>query len=680
MTISALTKAQELANVFDQYLALTRDQHMTGTAAALALNRPPSLFSGVDSMLSRYLRGGVAALVRDRRGGIANASDLTRRIEAFGWFIPAAKFFYVNTNLNCNRGSVPESVRRVVSLPLLPVGWRHDTVARFLKSIALSEPPVCPADLREELLARERGGQPLVPSRVARQITLSAAVIRQRRNPTNASLDFLSAPGSLFFFRDPVTGERRPPKPGEVIEADDSTINFPVCVPWDLGGDPCSDKFGVKVGRFQWLVSIDAARRFVTAWTYVMRPRSSYRGEDTLALMRAHCHQHGIPLVWRFEKGVWKSHLVQHAVKLMGSHLHTVWSPHQKPFIEGLFNTLWTKLSVHFPDADVGRFRGESEEASRVLVACQAGHQDPRQRFPMLKTAVAAFEEVIRERNNTPVNSDIGSWVPAEAWAARSLEHVRHFDSKFDWIFAPYAREWTVYGAQVGGKIRLFEDLAVPFDFAADWLLHYDGARVRCHFDPAEPDCRATIVLIEGFNHHKAGEIIGEAPQVNSIAGYARLVLGRAADPENASWIARQQSAAALRRELRAIVPSGSGFRASEERDGLATITRIEAHTRITDTTAAEIKTMLVQPRPATQELFIDHRGNGKIARLPKVLRDQVCAMILDGVPYLQIIERLGVAGNGITPQHICRWRERGYKAWLRGQSLFSARSAESAR
>jgi hypothetical protein len=30
----------------------------------------------------------------------------------------------------------------------------------------------------------------------------------------------------------------------------------------------------------------------------------------------------------------------------MDSHLHTVWSPHQKPYIEGLFNVLWTKLHI----------------------------------------------------------------------------------------------------------------------------------------------------------------------------------------------------------------------------------------------------------------------------------------------------------------------------------------------
>ena len=65
----------------------------------------------------------------------------------------------------------------------------------------------------------------------------------------------------------------------------------------------------------------------------------------------------------------------------MGSHLHTVWSPHQKPFIEGLFNVLWTKLSVHFPGADVGRFQGESEQASRLLTASRMATRTPANIF-----------------------------------------------------------------------------------------------------------------------------------------------------------------------------------------------------------------------------------------------------------------------------------------------------------
>ena len=80
---------------------------------------------------------------------------------------------------------------------------------------------------------------------------------------------------------------------------------------------------------------------------------------------------YGIPAQWRFEQGVWKSNLVKRAIEHLGSDLHTVWSPHQKPYVEGTFNSMWTKLSVQFPDSDVGRFRGENEDANALVTAAQ---------------------------------------------------------------------------------------------------------------------------------------------------------------------------------------------------------------------------------------------------------------------------------------------------------------------
>jgi len=568
-----LAEAQAKAALCERFLALMRTGQYTLAGAAKLLGKPPSTFSGQDCLLARYLRGGLAALTPPRREPAGG--DLSSAIEAIPWFVPAAKFFYLNTNATADRGSLPAAVRRTISLPNLPVGWHTGLRRQFLRAIQCEDPPSCPADVRDAILARQAAGKPLVPPRISRQIAIPRAIVRQRRNPKSAQLDFLNASGSLFFFTDPITHERRPPAPGEVIEADDATINFPVCVPWSLGGDPCSDKYGVKVGRFQWLVAIDAARRFVSAWAYVMRPRSSYRAEDILSLLRCHVLQHGIPLVWRLERGAWHSRLVRHAIQHMGSHLHTVWSPHQKPFIEGLFNTLWTKLSVHFPNADVGRYQGETEEANRLLTACKSGAKDPRNHFPMLADVCRAFADAIHEKNHTPVDSAIGRWIPDEAWASQPKRP--RLDPSAEWLFAPVVREWTVRGMLVGGRVPLFEDLSVPFDFSADWLPHFDGAKVRCHFDPAAPDCQATLVLLSSVPGHRPGEVLGTARQINEVAGYARLALGWANDPRQAGRLARQQAASALRREVRAVTgPGQPAIARSEERDGIATATTLD--------------------------------------------------------------------------------------------------------
>ncbi|HWH69672.1 MAG TPA: hypothetical protein VNT26_09825, partial [Candidatus Sulfotelmatobacter sp.] len=72
--------------------------------------------------------------------------------------------------------------------------------------------------------------------------------------------------------------------------------------------------------------------------------------------------------------------------------------------------------------------------------------------------------------------------------------------------------------------------------------------------------------------------------------------------------------------------------------------------------------------------------GNGKVARLPKTLRDQVSQMILDGLPYTQIIQALGEAGKALNEDNIGNWKNGGYRDWLldlqRAQALRATREA----
>ena len=60
------------------------------------------------------------------------------------------------------------------------------------------------------------------------------------------------------------------------------------------------------------------------------------------------------------------------------------------------------------------------------------------------------------------------------------------------------------------------------------------------------------------------------------------------------------------------------------------------------------------------------HSGNGKVARLPEKIRDQLSQMMADGVPYLEIIERLGEHATGITEDNIGNWKKYGgLQRWL---------------
>ena len=64
-------------------------------------------------------------------------------------------------------------------------------------------------------------------------------------------------------------------------------------------------------------------------------------------------------------------------------------------------------------------------------------------------------------------------------------------------------------------------------------------------------------------------------------------------------------------------------------------------------------------------------RGNGKVARLPKALRDQVNTMLDDGFTYKAIIQKLNQSTDPPLPyrlleMNISRWKDNGYQAYLR--------------
>jgi len=88
------------------------------------------------------------------------------------------------------------------------------------------------------------------------------------------------------------------------------------------------------------------------------------------------------------------------------------------------------------------------------------------------------------------------------------------------------------------------------------------------------------------------------------------------------------------------------------------------------------------QPAPPDQpsKPSYTHRRTGNVARLPKEIRDQINQMILDGVPYRQIIENLGEPGKDLDEGHLTTWRKGGFEDWLleleRKEALGATREA----
>jgi hypothetical protein len=70
------------------------------------------------------------------------------------------------------------------------------------------------------------------------------------------------------------------------------------------------------------------------------------------------------------------------------------------------------------------------------------------------------------------------------------------------------------------------------------------------------------------------------------------------------------------------------------------------------------------------EESLHRNRRKGKVARLPKAVHDKINTMILDGVPYLEIIEGLSPDTEGLTESNLCNWKNGGYLDWLQQLSV----------
>lgn len=453
------------------------------------------------------------------------------------------KALVLQTNRNRTSGSTPEAVRAAIKRGLLDPA-----------TIALVQ-------------SRLEAGAPVLPPHMRGQVRVSEADVLAYRSPRNAWLQLVQSPGSIHLTRDEATGEEREIEPGEKWTIDDATINFVCCVPFNLPGNKCAENFGVMVGRFQFIVPADHRSYFIPGYNYTARPRSSYRAEDITATLQTVFAEHGYPKAMVLEHGVSAANLISDTLGLLGIRIERASSPHQK-VIEGIFNKLWTKLSLM--PGQVGRFRGEEEEVQALLTSCQRGATDPRKHFPMLAVVLHALKEAITEHNAQLVQSrQYGRWIPQDFFARRAPRHLRRLEQEQMWMFAPVIAERNVSGFKARVSVPIMEGYSEVFDFSADFLRAYHGAVVKLYFNPFAPECIATVVLAQNWNGKKAGTVLGHAEQINRMTRFRRRALGYGTDPD-IGLDAAKRNAQALRRSVVAIKSDGStGAQAHEARNGV---------------------------------------------------------------------------------------------------------------
>ena len=268
---------------------------------------------------------------------------------------------------------------------------------------------------------------------------------------------------------------------GERASVDDATRNVACWIPWPWGGCPCSDKYGVRLGRWQTLIVHDDASSYIPFVSSVFRFCQSYRATDAASII--YRTETGVCEfdAWSIEGGVWQTRRVLDI--LAGRFISAKGRPNQK-LVESYINRLWGVMAGQ--PGDVGRHQAELKSTSDTYVQCRAGRKDPRLQFLPLTEAQNQLYAAITWLSEKRIDSrTYGSWVPKSRWEADMIEHPRQpRQDAHDFLILPCAEVRKVSN----GSVRVTEDgpqgVRMVWTFAADWLYKYTGREVVVYFDP----------------------------------------------------------------------------------------------------------------------------------------------------------------------------------------------------
>jgi len=320
------------------------------------------------------------------------------------------------------------------------------------------------------------------------------AVVGRYRDSRDGTSNGLYLPGYL---RCPEDAIHRKYRPMERVSWDDGSTNFQFWVPWERGGDKCSDRFKVRLVRGQMLACIDSASWLCTHYRFVIRERDSYTGGDVCAALLGAWQAHGVPDATVMEAHCWQSERVLDFMRRAGTELvDASGRPHQK-LVERWFGRLWTAHAALCPDGHIGRFRGETWKESKEAQACREGRLDPRRAFPAMTEFLSGLDRAVDICNRTPVVSrTYGNWTPSERFAAEEPAGHR-LPSGLERMALPVIAERTV---KRGGMVMVPAANAAGVDWEFAFAVadghKWDGARVSVAFDPSFPERGADVRLL----------------------------------------------------------------------------------------------------------------------------------------------------------------------------------------
>lgn len=434
---------------------------------------------------------------------------------------------------------------------------------------ALAASPECRPEIADAINQR-RASKHTLTRTLREQISLPAQVIAYHKSPKNVRVNCFINPRSMTYLD--ALGAERPIAPGDLFERDDMSNNFLCWVPWPWGGDPCSDKYGVRVARGQNLLMCDVRSLFFTSFNFLIRLRDSYRADDIWQWVGQTYRDIGLPRIGeRWERGTWASkrlrgdaeapieagHTEEQArlggMGALGLRVIESQSPTTK-IIENRFN-FFQRQCAAIPTLQIGRSRGEMERETRLWMRMRSGHVDPRDYCLSFEQCSDEIEKTLHYVNSEPVEGLCYQGIPAQVWSEGIAAHpLQRLDAGQGWLFSRDKREITAR------KGHVLVRYTTPEGHRAGWYFHHpelyaaEGLKCALYFDHYAPGEGATIVLAEG---RQAGAVLGHAELVQGIPQFALgLATGEdtaAADRLLAGIDRKREFLDAVRSEYRAL-------------------------------------------------------------------------------------------------------------------------------
>lgn len=431
-------------------------------------------------------------------------------------------------------------------------------------------------------------------------------------------------------------GTQREIWPGECWELDDYSANQPY-----VYKDPSS---GEHILARQVLACRDLCAARWLGFDHIGRERDAYRGEDVLRYIFRLILAWGKPRRLRLERGTWESAAV-HGIVVDGMAgrwgdlrdlmlIEHVFKSKSKGIIEGGFNVLQRWLA--HTGTDIGRVRGEFEEATKRLRQANATAADPLTLGFMTQEASSVKHEAAAAIiNSRPMlRQHLGEKVSPDDLVARLGWHTTPLLESEAWYFLPFKKQCTVRAGTVNVTPgNGWKKLYFKLNGIAEGVHFENGHQVLLACDPARPDLGAYICngdkSAKNRQHWKLGQCLltaapemGLAPQFN------------ASDILTPHLLVRKKATAAAATTFRAIrsaagLPQPSGSReavAMNGRGGMAVSGDLQRHE---ETAPAAVVGPVPQARK-TREVMPAHSSRAMPADPAAEIRRLSAALIED--------------------------------------------------